>query len=91
MTIAEILILLLVAGLCGALGQAIVGGSRGGCLVSIAVGFIGAAIGIWLARMLALPPIFSVSVGGTGFPVVWGILGSAIFVALIHAVVRPTW
>jgi uncharacterized membrane protein YeaQ/YmgE (transglycosylase-associated protein family) len=91
MTIAELLILLLVAGLCGALGQAIAGGSRGGCLVSVAVGFVGATLGIWLARMLALPALFSVSVGGTSFPVVWGILGSAIFVALIHAVVRPAW
>jgi uncharacterized membrane protein YeaQ/YmgE (transglycosylase-associated protein family) len=91
MTLAELLILLLVAGLCGALGQAIVGGSRGGCLVSVAVGFIGAALGIWLARTLSLPAIFSVSVGGTVFPVVWGILGSAIFVALIHAAVRPGW
>ena len=55
MTIAEVLILLLVAGLCGAVGQAIVGASRGGCIVSVAVGFIGAALGIWLARLLALP------------------------------------
>ena len=91
MTLAELLILLLVAGICGALGQAIVGGSRGGCLVSVAVGFVRAALGIWLARMLSLPTIFSVSVGGTAFPVVWGILGSAIFVAVIHAAVRPRW
>jgi uncharacterized membrane protein YeaQ/YmgE (transglycosylase-associated protein family) len=91
MTLAEFLVLLGVAGLCGALGQAMVGGSRGGCLVSIAVGFVGAALGIWLARMLSLPALFSVSVGGTVFPIVWGILGSAIFVAVIHAATRPRW
>ena len=40
MTLFDLLILLLVAGLCGALGQAITGYSRGGCLVSIALGFL---------------------------------------------------
>jgi uncharacterized membrane protein YeaQ/YmgE (transglycosylase-associated protein family) len=55
MTLIDVLILLLVAGLCGALGQAIAGYSRGGCLVSIALGFVGALIGMWLARMMGLP------------------------------------
>ena len=40
MTLLDVLILLLVAGICGSLGQAIVGYSRGGCLVSIALGFV---------------------------------------------------
>ena len=51
MTIIDLLVLLLIAGLCGALGQAITGYSRGGCLVSIALGFIGALLGMWLARL----------------------------------------
>ena len=50
MTLVDLLILLLVAGLCGAIGQAISGYSRGGCLVSIALGFIGALVGVWLSR-----------------------------------------
>ena len=45
MTLFDLLILLLVAGICGALGQAITGFSRGGCLVSIALGFVGAVAG----------------------------------------------
>ena len=45
MTLFDLLILLLVAGICGALGQAITGFSRGGCLVSIALGFVGAVVG----------------------------------------------
>jgi uncharacterized membrane protein YeaQ/YmgE (transglycosylase-associated protein family) len=91
MTLMELLVLLLVAGVCGALGQAIVGSSRGGCLVSIAVGFVGAAIGIWLARMLMLPALVTVDVGGTAFPLVWSVAGSALFVALIQMTVRPRW
>ena len=45
MTLFDLLILLLVAGICGALGQAITGFSRGGCLVSIALGFVGVEFG----------------------------------------------
>src|SRR5690242_8314635 len=52
MTLLDLLILLLVAGICGALGQAITGFSRGGCLVSIALGFVGAVLGMWIARSL---------------------------------------
>jgi uncharacterized membrane protein YeaQ/YmgE (transglycosylase-associated protein family) len=48
MSIWEFLVLLVVAGICGALGQAIAGVSRGGCIVSIALGFIGALIGMAL-------------------------------------------
>ena len=40
----EVLVLLLVAGVCGSIGQAIGGFSRGGCIVSIALGFIGALL-----------------------------------------------
>jgi uncharacterized membrane protein YeaQ/YmgE (transglycosylase-associated protein family) len=90
MTLVEFLLLILVAGICGALGQAIAGYSRGGCLVSVAVGLIGAILGIWLARSLVLPPIVMVDIGGTPFPLVWTVLGSALFVAMINLVaVRP--
>lgn len=83
MTLYEILILLLIAGICGALGQAIAGRERGGCFVAIGVGFVGALLGTWLARLLGLPEIFAISVGGTAFPIVWSIAGGAIFVAIL--------
>lgn len=83
MNLVEFLILLLVAGICGALGQAISGFSRGGCLVSIALGFIGALLGSWLARMAGLPELFSIQVGDQQFPIVWSIIGATIFVAII--------
>jgi uncharacterized membrane protein YeaQ/YmgE (transglycosylase-associated protein family) len=88
MTLIDLLILLIVAGLCGSLGQAISGYSRGGCLVSIALGFIGALIGLWLARALALPELFSVNIGGTKFPIIWSIIGAALFVAVISFISR---
>ena len=91
MSLVELLILLLVAAVAGSIGQAIAGYSRGGCLVSIAVGFIGAFIGVWIARNLGLPVWFSVNVGGTDFPLLWSIIGSALFVAVIGLITRDRW
>ena len=88
MTILDIIVLLIIAGICGALGQAITGFSRGGCLVSIALGFIGAVIGMWLARQFHLPELFSIQIGTTSFPIVWSIIGSALFVAIIALLTR---
>ncbi|MBA2703963.1 MAG: GlsB/YeaQ/YmgE family stress response membrane protein [Blastocatellia bacterium] len=88
MTILDLVVLLIIAGLCGALGQAITGFSRGGCLVSIALGFVGALLGMWLARNLGLPELFSVQIGTTSFPIIWSIIGSALFVAIISLLTR---
>jgi uncharacterized membrane protein YeaQ/YmgE (transglycosylase-associated protein family) len=84
----QILVLLIIAGLCGALGQAITGYSHGGCLVSIALGFIGALLGSWIAGALKLPELISIPVGGMNFPIVWSIIGAALFVALINLISR---
>src|ERR1051325_11370642 len=88
MTLFDLLILLIVAGICGALGQAITGFSRGGCLVSIALGFVGAIVGLWIARNLGLPELFAIQIGTTQFPIVWSIIGSALFVAIIALLTR---
>ncbi|MDX1642375.1 MAG: GlsB/YeaQ/YmgE family stress response membrane protein [Balneolaceae bacterium] len=83
MGLIEFLILLLIAGICGSIGQAIAGFTRGGCLVSIVVGFIGALLGSWLSIQLGLPEFFNVNVGGSNFPIIWSIIGSIIFVAIV--------
>ena len=88
MTLVDLLILLLVAGVCGALGQAIGGYTRGGCLVSIALGFIGALLGTFLARKLGLPELLPVQIGGQSFPIIWSIIGAALFVAVIGLISR---
>jgi len=84
----QLLVLLLIAGVCGALGQAIGGYTHGGCLVSIALGFIGALLGRWLAGALNLPELFALNVAGMHFPVIWSIIGAALFVALINLISR---
>src|SRR2546423_13430709 len=76
MTVIDLLLLLLIAGVCGSIGRAIGGYSHGGCLVSIALGFIGALLGMWLARPAGLyEPLPGVG-GGTTLSGVWAIVGS---------------
>lgn len=84
MTLLQIIILLVIAGVCGSLGQAIAGVSRGGCLVSIVIGFIGALIGMYLQSWLHLPELLTIQ----GFEVVWAIIGSALFVAVLSLFTR---
>ena len=44
-TLPALIVFVVIAALCGAIGCAIAGGTHGGCLVSIALGFIGALLG----------------------------------------------
>ncbi len=84
----DFVLLLVIAGVCGAVGQAITGVSRGGCVVSIALGFIGALVGMWLAQLIGLPELLTISIHGTRFPILWSIIGSAVFVAVISLITR---
>jgi len=79
MTLVQFLLLLLIAAIAGGLGQALSGYSHGGCLISIVVGFIGAFLGLWLAQQMGLPEPVPVTVGGQTFPLLWAIIGSALF------------
>ena len=91
MSLTELLLLLVIAAVCGAIGKAIAGGARGGLIVSIALGFIGALLGPWVARSLKLREPFRVIVGGHPFPILWSIIGAALFVAIIHLISRRRW
>ena len=88
MTVLDFVILLIIAAVCGAVGQALAGYSVGGCITSILVGFVGAFIGTWIAGLVGLPEIFAITVGGRSFPIVWSVIGSALFVALLALFTR---
>jgi uncharacterized membrane protein YeaQ/YmgE (transglycosylase-associated protein family) len=88
MTWLGLFVLLLVAAIAGSLGQALAGYSLGGCLMSIVVGFIGAFLGLWLARALGLPEPFPITVQGETFPLLWAIIGSALFSAVLGLLTR---
>ncbi len=88
MSLIQFLILVVVAAICGALGQSLAGYSLGGCFVSAIVGFVGAFIGRWVARQLNLPEVFEIQVGSEQFPVLWSIVGSALLTLLIGMLSR---
>ena len=63
-----------------------VGASLGGCLVSIALGFVGALIGGWLAAELRLQEPFPITIDDQTFPLIWSIIGAALFVAVLSLI-----
>jgi uncharacterized membrane protein YeaQ/YmgE (transglycosylase-associated protein family) len=87
-TLPGLIFLLVIAAVCGAVGRAIAGEVRGGLIVSIVVGFIGALLGPWLALQMKLPEPLMLHISGQSFPVVWSIIGGALFVAIIHLISR---
>ena len=91
MSILGFIVLLIVAAVVGSIGQAIAGYSAGGCLVSIVMGFVGAVIGVWLASTLHLPEIFVLNIDGQPFPVVWAIIGAALFAAILGVFARRSF
>ena len=88
MSILELVILLLIAGNCGSIGRAIAGSYRGGILAAIALGFIGALLGGFIARRVGLPDLFVLQVGGVQLPIIWSVIGSALFVAVVGLISR---
>jgi uncharacterized membrane protein YeaQ/YmgE (transglycosylase-associated protein family) len=84
LTLPGLIVLIVIAAICGAIGEALAGGAGGGLLVSIILGFIGALFGPWVAHQLGLSEPFVVHMSGQSFPIMWSIIGAALFVALLH-------
>ncbi|HZW39972.1 MAG TPA: GlsB/YeaQ/YmgE family stress response membrane protein [Ignavibacteriaceae bacterium] len=84
MSLPDLFLLLIIAGIVGSIGESITGYSRGGCFVSIAVGFIGALLGSWMAKKFNLPEIFQLSVGKVAFPIIWAIIGAIVFTLILR-------
>ncbi|HNP70158.1 MAG TPA: GlsB/YeaQ/YmgE family stress response membrane protein [Kouleothrix sp.] len=83
MDLLQLLTLLVIAGICGAIAQWIVAFSPGTLLVSIIVGVIGAYLGTVLANLLRIPNLIPpLLIGNQPFSLLWALLGS---VALLYA------
>ena len=91
MSLISILILVLIAGIVGSIGAALVRARGYGCLLQIVIGFIGAFVGSYLAKALHLPEPLSINIGGTEFPLLWSIVGSVVVVAILSLVSRRTY
>jgi uncharacterized membrane protein YeaQ/YmgE (transglycosylase-associated protein family) len=89
MTLLELIVYLVIAGVCGAIARAVAGGTGRGFIVSVLLGFVGVFIGTWLARLLHLPQLFVVTIGGHPFPIVWSIVGGIVLVFIAHLLLRP--
>ena len=85
-TLSGLIVLIVIAAICGAVGKALAGGGAGGLVTSIALGFIGALFGPWIAGQLNLAEPFVLRLSGQSFPILWSIIGAALFVALLHLV-----
>src|SRR6478609_8862515 len=82
----QILILLVIAGICAAIAQWIVGFSPGGFSVSVILGVVGAYIGTSLASLLPIPPILPIHVGTVSFDLLWAVCGSLLLLLLLYLV-----
>lgn len=91
LTLPTLIVLIVIAAICGAVGKALAGGARGGMLTSIVLGFIGAMFGPWVARQLSLSEPLTLHLSGQTFPIVWSIVGAALVVALLHLMSGPRW
>ncbi|MBV9467802.1 MAG: GlsB/YeaQ/YmgE family stress response membrane protein [Abitibacteriaceae bacterium] len=86
MGLVDFLLLLVVAAIIGAIGEAIAGYSAGGCAMSAVIGFIGAMIGGWLEKSIPILPRNVIHVSGHSFPIVGSILGAALFVFILRLI-----
>ncbi len=91
LTLPGLIVLIVIAAICGAVGKALAGGSQGGLVASIALGFIGALLGPWVAHQLNLSEPFVLHLSGQSFPILWSIIGAALFVALLHLISGRRW
>jgi len=91
LTLPGLIVPIVIAAICGAVGKALAGGTPGGLVVSTALGLIGALFGPWVALQLHLSEPLVLHVGGQTFPIVWSIIGAALFVALLHLVSGKRW
>ncbi len=88
MSLLGLLIFLVIAGICGAIAEMVVGFSPGGFVVSIVIGVIGAYLGTLLAGYLNLPPFLTIQASGQSLDIMWAILGSIVLLLIISLVRR---
>lgn len=86
MNLIGILLLIIIAGICGAIAEFLVGYSPGGLVLSVIVGVIGAyfgnVFGEWIYQLIPFR-FLNVQVGNITIDIVWAIIGSIIFLIVL--------
>ncbi|MCG6914126.1 GlsB/YeaQ/YmgE family stress response membrane protein [bacterium BMS3Abin03] len=88
MSLWDFIIMFVIAAITGSIAKTLVGFDKGGCVISAIVGFVGALIGTWMGRELHLPEIFSITIRGINYPIIWTILGAVLF-TLVLSLLSP--
>jgi uncharacterized membrane protein YeaQ/YmgE (transglycosylase-associated protein family) len=85
----DFLLMLLVAFIGGTAAQLTSGYSKGGWIVNLVIGFIGALTGVMLSRFLNAPVIYDVTIKNNNFPIIYCVIGAVFFLGGISFIVKP--
>ena len=85
LSLTQIIVWLVIALICGAVAQALLGYSHIGLLSATALGLLGALVGTWLASLLHLPPMLTINVFGVQAELLWCTVGAILVIALTQA------
>ena len=79
----------LTALVCGTFAQLTSGYSKGGWIVNLAVGFLGALAGVLVSRSLNAPVIYNLDINNTKFPIIYSVIGAVVLLAGIGLFIKP--
>lgn len=82
MNLMDLLMLVVIAGVCGYIGGQLMGAKRMNLVVMVILGFVGATAGKLLASFFHLPLLWELKIAGNSFPIVWAVIGSIVVVGL---------
>ena len=82
LSLTQIVVWLVIALICGAVAQALLGYSHIGLLSATALGLLGALVGTWLASALRLPSMLTISIFGVQAELLWCTVGAILVIAL---------
>ena len=85
LSLTQIAVWLVIALICGAVAQALLGYSHIGLLSATALGLLGALVGTWLASALRLPQMLTINVFGVQAELLWCTVGAILVIALMQA------
>lgn len=85
-SIVDLVVILIVAGVVGALAQIAFGFRRTNFLIAVVVGVAGAYLGTYLAQRLGLPTLLPFSLGGRQIEIVWTFLGAALLMFVLSLI-----
>jgi uncharacterized membrane protein YeaQ/YmgE (transglycosylase-associated protein family) len=85
----QLVVLLIIAGIAGAVGTALGGRGRSSFVASVGLGLVGAVIGPWVVHQFHLTELVELQVGDQPFPLISTLLGASLTVALLHVASGP--